>query len=231
MIDKKTRIQLIVPTRAQVRAELSIFREWLLMHELGRGRYELVLGYSDAQPVANNLNRIALRVLEDEETDYWLKIDSDTVPGCNPLDYVERDLDVLGFPCATWRANDDEPLIWFPAPPDGRGLVEVEGKGVGGGVLLIARRVLEHPAMRAPFLDEWDEDGLRTVPEDTTFCTRAMAAGFRVWCDMSKPMYHFKGAELLTLWNWVQREIVGRRKQPEPTYVARVLERGVTDGE
>lgn len=193
-------VQIITPTRTEIRMELSLFREYLAARER---RFRIMLGISEAQPVANNRNRIAWKMLADG-ADYVLMIDSDTVPrGFNPLDYVENDLDVLGFPNPTWRANDECPISWFPAPPSDAGLVEVEE--MGGGCLLIARRVLEHPAMRGPFLDFWDADGLRIESEDQSFCRRAREAGFKVWCAMDRPIAHFKPVELTTMWEYVER--------------------------
>lgn len=202
----KPTVHVVTLTRGMMRAELGQFREWLLLQEvLKEKRYHLLLGLSDAQPVANNRNRTALRILENEAVGYLCSIDNDSVPaGFNPLDYVERDLDVVGFPYLTWRANADPPLVWIPEDPAGRELEEV--KVVGGGCLLIARRVLEHPDMRAPFLDCWDADGRRTKPEDYNFSWRARRAGFRVWCAFDKPLHHFKNVELLTLWRWINKK-------------------------
>lgn len=203
-MDKPT-VHLVTLTRGMIRAELGVFREWLLLRELlTERRYHLKLGISDAQPVANNRNRTALRVLEDEAVAFLCSIDNDSVPaGFNPLDYVERDLDVVGFPYLTWRANADPPLVWIPEEPGDRGLEEVDW--LGGGCLLIARRVLEHPDMRGPFLDCWNSDGRRTMPEDINFCERARRAGFRVWCAFDRPLHHFKTVELLTLWRWINK--------------------------
>lgn len=197
-MDKKT-IYIVTPTRADIRAELALFREFLIASEK---RNKLILGFSDAQPVANNRNRIARKFLE-SGADFLLMVDSDTVPTCNPLDLVERNRDIIGFPLPAWRVNDDEPLLWFPGPPNDSGLVEVEK--VAGGCLLVARRVLEHPAMKDPFMDEWDSRGFRIEPEDTTFCLRAREAGFRVWCAMDRPCLHFQTVELYTVWQFLER--------------------------
>jgi len=193
-------VQIITPTRADIRMELAQFREYLAARER---RYRIQLGYSDAQPIANNRNRIVRKMLADG-ADYLLMIDSDTVPMFNPLDYIERDLDVLGFPYPTWRANDENPIHWFPSPPSDVGLIEVEE--VGGGCLLIARRVFEHTMMQGPFLDFWDEEGLRAEPEDLSFCRRVREAGFRVWCAMDRPLAHFKTVELVTVWQYLEAQ-------------------------
>jgi len=197
------RVHVITPSRAEARVEHAQFREYLASQER---RFELVLGYSDAQPIAANRNRIALKFLTDKRANYLLMIDSDQAPAFNPLDYVGNDLDILGFPCPTWRANSKEPLIWFPEPPADEGVKGV--LAVTTGCILIARRVLEHPDMRHPFADEWDEDGLKSEGEDITFCQRAKAVGFGVWCAMDRPVTHIKTIELITLWQYIHK--IGR---------------------
>jgi len=191
-------VQIAVPTRADVRAELSQILTHLAAND---HRYRLHLSVSDGQPIAHNRNMIAKRFLA-AGVDYLLMIDSDAAPTGNPLDLVEQDLDVVGFPSPTWRANDPAPLVWNPCPP-GDGIVEVEW--VSTSVILIARRVLEQPALRAPFCDEFDADGARTLGEDQTFCRRAREVGFRVWCAANQPACHWKTVELLTLWRWLSK--------------------------
>ena len=194
------RVHVITPSRADVRVEHAQFREYLASRER---RFELVLGYSDAQPISANRNRIARKFLADERSNYLLMVDSDQAPAFNPLDYVARDLDVLGFPCPTWRANNKDPLLWFPEPPSDEGIKTQ--LAVTTGCILIARRVLAHSDMQHPFADEWDSHGLKKEGEDITFCQRATAAGFGVWCAMDKPVTHIKAIELITLWQYVHK--------------------------
>ena len=97
------RVHVITPSRAAVRIEHAQFREYLASRER---RFELVLGYSAAQPIAANRNRIALKFLADERADFLLMVDSDQAPAFNPLDYVGCDEDIVGFPCPTWRASN-----------------------------------------------------------------------------------------------------------------------------
>jgi hypothetical protein len=191
-------VRFVTMTRGNMRPELAQFREWVSANER---RYNIDMNYSDAQPIANNRNRVALATRE-MDADFLLTVDSDMVPLFNPFDYVEYDLDVLGFPYPTWRVNAAAPLFWYPGEPDGSGLRQVED--VGGGCMLIARRVLEHPAMRAPFMDAWDEDGRRVKPEDTTFCGRAKEAGFEVWCCFDVATEHFKPVALAALWRYIR---------------------------
>lgn len=199
-VSDKPIVHVMIPTRELVHSGLALFLVWLATREK---RYQVKMGVVEAQPVANTRNRIVWNFLEDETAAYLLMIDSDTVPaGFNPLDYVERGLDVVGWPCPTFRANSDPPLRWYPAPPSDVGLMEVDA--VCGAGVLIARRVLEDPAMRGPFLDEWGSDGMRTESEDITFCLRAREAGYKVWCAMDRPLRHYRPAELMTVWEYME---------------------------
>jgi len=183
------------PTRGELRLEHAMFREHLIATEK---RYSLQMHWVSGYPAGSVRCKIALLFLE-SDADFLLMLDSDQAPTNNPLDYIERDLDVLAFPSPTYRGMDKLPIRWFPEAEDpARGIVQVDE--VTTGCMLIARRVLEHPAMRAPFLDEYNADGIFTSGEDQTFCRRARAAGFKVWCAMDQPLAHFKTVELLTIW-------------------------------
>lgn len=193
MTERKV-VKFVVPTMGLLRCELAMYREWMVDTEK---RYKLVMGYSEGQPIANNRNMIVQRFLQESPRgDYLMTIDSDSVPfAFNPFDLVEHDKDIILVPTPTWQGHKDSPLQWLPCPPNpGAGLTRIEEGG--GSLMLIARRVLEHPDMRGPFLDEWDDDGLRTMSEDRTFVRRALEYGFEVWCDLDKRMAHWKTVEL-----------------------------------
>jgi hypothetical protein len=130
--------------------------------------------------------------------DYWLSMDDD-----NPLDLVFLDLDVVGCPTPVW-ANmkpGDRPVYWnaldevddgFKPHEPCHGLQEVDA--VGSGCILVARRVME--ALTAPFLREWNEEGLVETGGDFAFCKRARAAGFRVFAHFDYPCHHFNELEI-----------------------------------
>ena len=67
----------------------------------------------------------------------------------------------------------------------------------GTGVMLIRRRVLEHPAFRAPFVDEFNEWGIRVEGHDLAFCRRARESGFKVVSVLQRPASHYKTIDLL----------------------------------
>ena len=198
---ERKRVQIVTPTRGLVRLELSLIREHLATSDT---RYQLILGYADGQPVASNRNAIVKRLLESEPPiDYLLTIDSDDAPAFNPLDWVELDLDIVGVPTPTWQSFRGSPLHWIPGPPMvGAGIQQVDY--VGGGMMLIARRVLEHLEMAAPFMDFWDGFGIRTEGEDQSFCRRAAACGFDVWCDFDNQLLHWQIVELCAVWDMLQ---------------------------
>jgi len=119
------------------------------------------------------------------------------------------DRDVVGLLCPTWRPDlvREQPIRWAAFNADAGGtLVQdfdlnvkepLEVAMVGSGAILIRREVLEHPAMRAPFMDVWTEEGTRMRGHDYNFCLRARAAGFGVWLDRSYVCGHLRLTELL----------------------------------
>ena len=177
-----------------------------LVNILGARTHSLIIRMSHAQPVAHNRNKIAQSFLR-SDADYLLMIDSDQAIDCDLLKYAKNDLDIVGFPSPVFKVDQPaDPIKWNLWMENEKGertggairadqpLVQVAG--VGTGAILIARRVLEHPDMRAPFMDRWDEDGIRTESEDYTFCQRARAAGFEIWAATDSLIGHIKEVDL-----------------------------------
>lgn len=194
----------------EVRYEVAAF----LLSLFDERRYEMTIRMCSAKPQMNNRNQIAKRFLEGD-ADVLFMLDDDQIVTTDPLRLLERDLDVVGLPTPiykrdrgpgnevawnVWLYTDKGPL-WeearFPGNSDGSEDHLVECAAVGTGAIMIARRVLEHPAMRAPFRDLYDEDGIRTWGYDLVFCHRAREAGFRVWAAMSHPCGHSYDVNLL----------------------------------
>lgn len=192
-----TGVHVMTATRGNVRVEHALFREWLMTTEK---RFKLAFGYVSGYPCASAKNKIVLNFLEDKEADYLLMIDDDQCPTDNPLNYVQYDKDVLGWPYPSSRTNHAKPICWYPKEPEPETPM-VRAEMIGGGGMLIARRVLEHSIMKAPFIDLFDENGLFKTGEDYNFCRRATEAGFTIWCALSRPLLHIKPIELFTVWN------------------------------
>lgn len=201
----KPGVQVFLMNTGNIREELSWWRVRWAQDE----RYDVTVEGACHKPIASNRNRSAKRFL-DGAADFMMMVDDDVVPVQNPLDLVELNLDIVVFPTPIFQpgATGDHPIYFnveLPAHPDGEGdryvfaqpdpLMEIVTGGTG--CILITRRVLEHPDLYPPFIDNFDADGVRTQSEDITFIWRARAAGFKAWAAMEYRCSHLKTVDLL----------------------------------
>lgn len=172
-------------------------------------RHEVLLITPTHNPYENNLHHIVNDFVS-MEFDYWVNMDSDNPPINNPIDLVEFDLDIVGLPTPVWhftgkKSPGERPLYWnaYKHVGDGgykehtprEGLQYVDA--VGTGCLVVSRRVFECEEMRrAPFQRQYNEDGTVNKGNDISFCERAKACGFDVWCHYDYPCLHFNELEL-----------------------------------
>lgn len=195
---RKPRVNIRTPLYGRIHPELW---PWIFKWLTDR-RYDATWHYRRGQPVSYLRNWFSL-VARREGADFLMMVDGDVVPTRDPLDLVARNLDVVGFPTMTWRqdVNAPNPLTvnysFRENMPDGDVGLEPEVRRIGAGCILITRRVLEHPAMRAPFMDVFDADGMLAVSEDFNFCDRAWAAGFAVHAAMLYQCRHYHEVDLL----------------------------------
>lgn len=166
------------------------------------------------RPIENNRNKIVKEFLAGDFT-YLLMTDDDTIPLRNPLETLPEviglDLDMVCFPTPMWKSNDEMkskgqyPMGWnifewaesvqmWRAMVGQTGLVKCDAGGTG--CLLIHRRVLEHPEMKAPFMRDFNEDGIVTVGSDLVFSRRARALGFQMWANFNYRCRHVKELEI-----------------------------------
>jgi hypothetical protein len=184
--------------------------QWLEQHVRDQ-RFGIISDKSSSFPVMDNRSRIVQRMLQ-TDAGFLLMIDEDTVPRSNILDLVEKDLDVVGFPCPVWRPNAKHPVVFNIATTrEGKfvselsqtsGLIEVDG--IGTGAMLIARRVLEHPETRGAFSDMFDGWGMRTIGGDFHFCAKVLDAGFKVWAAMDHMCSHYKRIDILKVYDIIE---------------------------
>lgn len=158
-------------------------------------------------PYENNLHHIILDFLKGD-FDFWLNIDADNPPDCNPLDLMELDLDIIGLPTPMFQWDGMpgvRPIYWsaYTRMEDGsymehrkkEGLQEVDA--VGSGCMLVHRRVFAAPFMRkGPFRRLLHEDGTVKTGPDIAFCERAKKAGFKIYSHFNYLCKHFKKCEL-----------------------------------
>jgi len=168
-------------------------------------------------PLVNNQHRVVEDFLKGDD-DFLLFVDDDNPPvldgGKSPLDLVEWDLDVVGIPTPVWHSaikgdrpyytnalRDGKPIDSLPSFEPG-GLHKVDS--VGGGCMLIARRVLIKLVNRckgkpwdAPFMRLWNDKGLVEMGNDFAFCERARKAGFEIWAHYDYICDHWNELPLL----------------------------------
>lgn len=200
-----TRVYVGVPVLGWIRHELA--RSLIeISHD---GRYELEIAFIRTHPGSASRHKIINNCLN-TDAEYLLMLDSDATPYANPLDLVEYDLDVVAMACPIWNPTLRPPVTLNARPADGSltvtlgsGLVEVLQASTS--VVLVARRVLEHPEMKNPFAFQFDDDGLTTVDNDITFFWKAREAGFKVWVSLDHVCGHIKEVDVVDIANAVEK--------------------------
>jgi hypothetical protein len=185
-------------------------------------RYNITVGTATARPRANNRCQICKEFVDNERRPDWLlMIDEDTVPHGDFLSWVESDYDVISIATPCWKpiSHPESPIVWnvqldptleklAPAVSVGPGTLSytlpsdkpvIDVASAGTGAVFIRRAVLEHPAMRAPFKNLYNEFGIRLVGADLNFCTRAREAGFKVVSVLQNPCSHYRTVDLLAV--------------------------------
>lgn len=182
-----------------------VFASWKLLSDK---RYELLPIIPQWNPFENNLNKIVKDFINGGH-DYWLSIDADNPPMQNPLDLIELDLDIVGYPTPVWHYSGDKPgerPIYYNAydyvPEKGAykehlpfdGLQRVDA--IGTGCFMVARRVFEDPDMIGSFMRQWHPDGTVNKGNDISFCEKARIQGWQIWAHYDYLCQHFNNLEL-----------------------------------
>lgn len=179
--------------------------ESMIAKFIGESKIKCELFFSNKHPIYENRNYIVQYFLKTNHS-HLLFIDSDNPPLSledNPLNMIKRDVDVVGGVYPMWKQDHHEwcALIikdnkYIQTPFDQRkGLQEVDA--IATGCMLIKRKVLE--TVRAPFLNEFDKNGLNALGDDYAFCKRARFNGFRVYADWDVMCDHIKMVPLFTI--------------------------------
>lgn len=157
-------------------------------------RYRTTIMMPSNKPFENNLHHIIVDLLKGD-WDYWLTIDADNPPQNNPLDLIQLDKDIIGFPTPIIHFSK-EYLGDAPVYLNAYDYVEEAGAykphspmkdlqrvdAVGTGCVLFARRVFENPNMQnGCFTRKLNKDGTVNKGNDISFCERAREQGFEIW--------------------------------------------------
>lgn len=205
------KVLIAVLTMGTVRWELAKALTVMVWNRAQKQDMAIQIEYYSGKPISHNRNQIVKDFMVGD-FDFLLMIDDDQAPiGDDPLELVRLNKAIVGLPTPIYNEvkNPDNPIAWNVGRDSEQGnwdLIQLEDVGlvevdaVGTGIMLIARRVLEHPAMRAPFMDKFDEDGIRIQGLDFLFCRRAREAGFKVYVHTKYLSEHFVELPVLRAW-------------------------------
>ena len=197
---KTKSIWISVLNQGNIRPELAN-----LLAQLPRQRkYDISVTYPAKKPITNNRNTIVKRFLE-TDYDYLLMIDGDCVPTDKILDLADYDKDIIGAVCFGYIKEMLVPFVMKKRKDGMYDVVDInqnsgviECDGIGSGVMMIARRVLED--MPFPFRNEYDPEGIKVKGLDFNFCRRAQKMGYKVWCNTDMLVSHWTTVDLLFMW-------------------------------
>lgn len=172
----------------------------------------LVIDMPSNKPLENTQHHIIQDFLAGDYT-HWLSFDADTPLERNPLELLALDKDIIGCPTPVWHwtGKKGERPIYLNAYqldpstgayrewPTKSGLQRVDA--IGGGCMLIARRVFEHTSMQGgAFLRKLNPDGTVERGNDIAFSERARAAGFEIWTHYDYMTDHCNELSLKEVW-------------------------------
>lgn len=193
----KKKVLVAVLNQGNIRIELAHhLKHWVLQN-----KYDLTISYPCMKPIAHNRNSIVQDFLQSPVYDYLVMIDGDNVPPLNFLNLIDFQKDVLGALCFCYQQNMIAPLalerksdgMYRPIDLYGKsGMVECDA--VGTGCIILSRKVLE--AVRKPFMNIYDADGIKLWGLDIEFCKRAKEKGFKVYCHLDYPCDHWATVNL-----------------------------------
>ena len=176
----------------------------LLFKLKSQGKYKVGFEYPSKKPISFNRNDICKRFLE-TDYDYLLMFDGDCIPNEKVLELADYDKDIIGATCFGFVKNLIVPFAMKQRVDYkydvmdidlNNGVVEVDG--IGSGVMMIARRVLEN--LPHPFRNEYDPEGIKTKGLDFNFCRRAKLLGYKVFINTDILASHWTIIDLKTMW-------------------------------
>lgn len=166
--------------------------------------YDVVIEPHNDKPISNNRNKIVQRFLG-KEYDYLLMIDSDIVPSPSVINLADYQKDVIGALCFMYQKGQIMPVA-FERKSEGMysqidiadkdGIVEIDA--VGTGCIMLSRKVLE--AVKSPFSNEYDPDGIKLYGLDIAFCKKAKEKGFKIFVNLDYICDHWVNVNLRTFY-------------------------------
>jgi hypothetical protein len=195
---KQRNVYIAVLNQGEIRVELA---KVLSMIQEQEG-YRINITYPHKKPITNNRNSIVQKFLAQPEYDYLLMIDDDIIPPPNIMKLIDFDKDIITPLMFVMQQGKVLPLILNQAK-DGQlefsrdylekqGLVPVDATGTG--CIVLSRKVCE--AVKHPFRNEYDPDGIKKLGNDLSFCLRAKKLGFQSYVHLDYVADHHSTCSL-----------------------------------
>lgn len=224
---KQRNVYIAVLNQGELRVELAKVLSVIQQQE----GYRINITYPHSKPIANNRNKIVQKFLAQKEYDYLMMIDDDIIPPPNIMKLVDFDKDIIVplmfvmqegrvLPLYLKQAKDGQ-LEFHREYLEKQGLIPVDATGTG--CIVLSRKVLE--AVKHPFRNEYDSDGIKKLGLDLNFCLRAKKLGFQSWVHLDYVADHHSVCSLRELYYLIlQKErveeqlkkIMGYLKEKKP---------------
>ena len=200
-----------VLNQGEIRTELTKVLTLIIQQE----GFRINITYPHKKPIANNRNHIVQKFLARKEFDYLMMIDSDIVPPPNIMKLLDFNKDII-VPLMFVMQNGKVLPLYLEQAKDGQleftkkyldmqGLVKVDATGTG--CIILSRKVLE--AVKFPFRNEYDTDGIKKFGLDLNFCKRARKLGFQPYVHLDYVAdHHSVGSLRDTYYLLLQKEKV-----------------------
>jgi hypothetical protein len=191
-----TSVYIAILTQGSIRKELALS----LLKWRENSKYDWFIEFTEEQPIEHCRNNIVKKFLASDK-EFLLMIDSDVIPERNPLELIEKNLDIVSCPApiyqyrVIWNCYKlNEEGYWLPIDisKEKDSLIDVDA--TGSGCILIKRNVLEQ--IKAPFERLFDEDGLEKMGLDLYFSKKAKEKGFKIFVSTLHKCSHFKIVDL-----------------------------------
>ncbi len=223
MNDPRKKIYLAILNQGSIRIELV-----QLLLELERANeYQIIMDLPCEKPIAHNRGMIVKKFLEGD-SDFLIMLDGDIIPPLDFLNLTKYDADIIGGTCFGFKGDGIVPLVVQKLPKkyiknktkeykvletkDPHGIKECDA--IGTGCIVISRRVLEALKDDAPFVNEYDKQGLRMVGLDFNFCRKAQKKGFKVYAHLDYVCSHWTEMDLRQIYLSMVNEGLEYKKMP-----------------
>jgi len=167
--------------------------------------YDVEVKYFAEKPISYNRNYIVQKFLAGN-WNYLMMIDDDTVPPASVINLADYKKDIIGALYFMYQKTEIMPVAFNRAEEGLYEPIKIDDKdgmvgcdAVGTGVIMLSRKVLED--IKAPFVNEYDADGIKLFGLDIAFCRKAREKGYKIYVNLDYVCDHWQITNLRTFYN------------------------------